>query len=142
MTTVNYSIEINAPAARVYKNMLDKTGYEEWTSPFSPTSSFEGNWEKGSKMLFTAINKEGKKEGMISELAENIPNKFVSICHKGMLSGGKEITEGPEVDPWVNAMENYTFEENNGVTNVTVHLDVEDKYKEHFDQMWVKSWIF
>jgi len=31
---------------------------------------------------------------MVSKIAENIPNRFVSIQHYGLLKADKEITEG------------------------------------------------
>ena len=46
---------------------------------------------------------------MVSKIAENIPNRFVSIQHYGLLKADKEITEGPEVEKWANGFENYTF---------------------------------
>ena len=57
---------------------------------------------------------------MVSEISDNIPNRFVSIRHYGLLKGNVEITEGPEVEKWANGFENYSFEENNGTTTVTV----------------------
>jgi Activator of Hsp90 ATPase homolog 1-like protein len=136
MITVNYSISINAPAEIVYNKMLEKATYEIWTSAFNPTSTFEGSWEKGSKILFIGINSDGKKEGMVSEIAENIPNQYVSILHKGMLNGDVEITSGTEVDEWAGVTENYTFEEEDGITKLTVNLKIPENYKETFDAMW------
>ena len=33
-----------------------------------------------------------------------------------------EITSGPEVEKWANGFENYTFQENNDVTDISVEL--------------------
>ncbi len=62
---------------------------------------------------------------MVSEIAEIIPNRFVSIRHFGLLKANVEITEGSEVEKWINGLENYTFEEINGTTTVSVDLWVE-----------------
>ncbi|MES2794594.1 MAG: SRPBCC domain-containing protein [Bacteroidota bacterium] len=139
MIKVNYSIEINAPVAKVYTTMLDKPTYEIWTSEFDPTSSYEGSWEKGSRIIFGAVDKDGATQGMIAEIAENIPNKFVSICHKGMLEGGVEILDGPKVEGWKNATENYTFEPTEMGTKLSVSLDITQEYKDYFDTTWVKA---
>ncbi|NJK87889.1 MAG: hypothetical protein HC906_19915 [Bacteroidales bacterium] len=58
---LHYEIEIDAPADKVYNIMLGKDSYSEWTSIFNPSSSFEGSWEKGSKMLFLGED-NGKQE--------------------------------------------------------------------------------
>jgi uncharacterized protein YndB with AHSA1/START domain len=139
MFTVNYSIEIKAPVAKVYETMLNKPTYEIWTAEFDPTSTFEGSWEKGSKIIFGAVDENGAAQGMIAEIAENIPNKFVSICHKGMLEGGVEILDGEKVDSWKNAKENYTFEATETGTKVIVDIDITQAYKDYFDTTWVKA---
>lgn len=142
MKKLQYKININAPATKIYDIMLginNKSTYEQWTSLFNPTSTYEGNWEKGSKILFVGVDEKGEKGGMISRIADNIPNQFVSIQHYGLLKSGKEITEGPEVDKWANGFENYTFKENNGTTTVTVDLDTTEDFVEYMDQAYPKA---
>jgi hypothetical protein len=109
----------------VYDLMLgisNKSTYEQWTAMFNPTSTFEGNWDKGSKMLFVGVDGKGEKGGMVSEIVENILNEYVSIRHYGLVKANAEITTGPEVEKWANGFENYTFQENNGVTTITIEL--------------------
>ena len=76
---------------------------------------------------------------MVSRIAENIPNQFVSIQHYGLMKDGKEITEGPEVEKWANGFENYTFEENNGTTTVTVDLDTTEDFLDYMNQTYPKA---
>ena len=142
MKKLQYKININAPATKIYDTMLgisSKSTYEQWTSLFNPTSTYEGNWEKGSKILFVGVDEKGEKGGMVSRRADNIPNQFVSIQHYGLLKSGKEITEGPEVDKWANGFENYTFEENNGTTTVIVDLDTTEDFVDYMDQAYPKA---
>lgn len=142
MKKLQYQQQIKASAATVYQTMLgldSKTTYEEWTAEFNPTSTYEGNWEKDTKMYFVGTDKNGKKAGMISVIAENIPNQFVSIRHIGMLDGDTEITEGPQVEPWAGCLENYSLEEMEGITTVTVSIDADEAYKDYFDTTWVKA---
>ena len=73
---------------------------------------------------------------MVSRIAENIPNQFVSIQHYGLVKGDVEITEGPEVEKWANGFENYTFEENNGTTAVTVDLDVTEDFIDYMNETY------
>ncbi|MCY1516715.1 hypothetical protein D9M68_513640 [compost metagenome] len=139
MKKQTYQISIHAPASEVYRIMLGKTTYKLWTAEFNPTSDFEGSWNKGDKIYFTGINAEGKKEGMVARIAENIPDQFISISHLGILDGEKEITEGPMVEEWAGAHENYTFRENNGLTTVLVEVDTSEKYLSYFDETWPKA---
>ena len=142
MKKLQFKVSINAPVNKVYDFMLginSKSTYEQWTSLFNPTSTFEGSWEKGSKILFLGVDEKGEKGGMVSKIAVNIPNQFVSIKHYGLLKGDKEITEGPEVEKWANGFENYTYEENNGTTTVTVDLDTTEDFLDYFNQTYPKA---
>lgn len=139
MKKIQFQIEIKASAEKVYRTMLgldDIKTYEQWTAEFNPTSTYEGSWDKGSKIYFVGTDENGKRGGMVSEIADNIPCQFVSIRHMGMLDGEKEITEGPEVEPWVGALENYSFEEKDGVTNVTAETDTVEDFIDYFNTTW------
>jgi len=142
MIKKTYSVQIKAPAAKVYATMLgidNKKTYEQWTAEFNPTSTFEGNWNKDSKMYFVGTGEDGKRGGMISMIAEHIPANFVSIKHIGMLMGDDEITSGPDVEKWAGGCENYTYKENNGLTHLSVDIDVIEEYEEYFDGTYPKA---
>jgi hypothetical protein len=139
MQKLQFKIDIQAPVSKVYDKMLgnsDKSSYEQWTHAFNPTSTFEGTWEKGSKILFVGVDSKGEKGGMVSKIVDNTPQQFVSIQHYGMLKGGEEITTGPEVESWANSYENYSFDENNGITTVTVDIDSVDEYTDYMNEKY------
>lgn len=142
MKKLQFKVSINAPASRIFDIMLgisSKSTYEQWTALFNPTSTFEGSWDKGSKMLFIGVDENGEKGGMVSRIVENISNRFVSIQHYGLVQANKEITEGPEVEKWANGFENYTFEENNGNTTVTVDLDADEDFLDYMNETYPKA---
>lgn len=119
--------------------MLADKPYREWTSIFNPGSSFKGSWEKGAKILFIGTDAEGNEGGMVSRIKENIPNKYISIEHLGLVGNGKEITSGPEVEAWAGALENYSFEPKDGGTQLKVDVDTNKEYTSHFDETWPKA---
>ncbi|MBK7668751.1 MAG: SRPBCC domain-containing protein [Sphingobacteriaceae bacterium] len=147
MKKLQYKVSIKAPATKIYDFMLginSKSTYEQWTALFNPTSTYEGTWNKGSKILFVGVDEKGEKGGMVSRIADNIPNQFVSIQHYGLLKGDKEITEGPDVEKWANGFENYTFEESNGPdtyrdTTVTVDLDTTEEFVDYMNESYPKA---
>jgi uncharacterized protein YndB with AHSA1/START domain len=136
---LHFEIEINANAEKVYHTMLDESTYKEWTKIFNPGSHYIGSWEKGEKILFVGIDDSGDSGGMVSRIKENIPAKFVSIEHIGLLENGKEITSGEKVESWAGALENYTFTEDNGNTKVSVEMDSNLEYKSYFEETWPKA---
>ena len=142
MKKLQFKVNINAPVTRIYDFMLgtnSKSTYEQLTSMFNLTSTYEGSWKKGNKILFFGVDEKGEKGGMVSRIAENIPNQFVSIQHYGLLNAGKEITEGPEVEKWASGFENYTFEENNGTTTVTVDLDTAEDIVDYMNETYPRA---
>ena len=139
MKKLQFKKQINASAQKVYETMLglkDKSTYEHWTSAFNPTSTYEGNWEKGSKILFVGVDANGKKGGMVSTIEENQPARFVSIKPYGFLDGDKEITTGEQVEKWAGGHENYSFSEENGVTTLTVEMDAVEEYLDFFNNTY------
>jgi len=136
---MHFEININANAEKVYKTMLDEKTYAEWTAAFNPVSYFKGSWQKGSKIAFLGTDKDGTLGGMVSKIRENIPNKFVSIEHLGLIQGDKEIISGPEIEDWAGATENYSFTGNNGNTLLSVDLDANDEFKTYFVDTWPKA---
>jgi uncharacterized protein YndB with AHSA1/START domain len=139
LEVISFEISINAPAEKVFNLMLEDKTYREWTAEFNPTSSYKGSWDKGSKILFVGTDKDGNVGGMVSKIRENIPGKFISIEHLGLLKGDEEITSGPEVSSWAGALENYNFKTSNGNTVVEVDMDSNEDFKSYFEETWPKA---
>ena len=137
LETAHFSVEINAPAEKVFEKMLYRPGYNQWTEIFSPGSDYEGNWEKGSSINFIVVGPDGKKEGMVSRILDHVPNRHVVIEHLGVLVNGEPITDGPESMGWAGAKEIYTLHNaKDGATNVEIAVDVSQPYKAYFDKYW------
>lgn len=139
MVRLHFETRINAPVEKVFRLMLADKTYRQWTKLFNPTSRFEGSWEKGSKILFLGTDEQGNEAGMVSRIKDNIPNRFISIEHYGVIADGKEITSGPEVEKWAGGLENYTFEEKNGKTLLSVDTDTTNEYKNYFEETWPRA---
>lgn len=139
---MHYEIEIDAPTKKVWDTMLEPETYKQWTTAFDPTSHFEGSWEKGSKMKF--LGGGGGEGGMISEIAENIPHKFLSIRHIGEIKNGVEDTTSEAVKKWMPAFENYTFVDKGDKTHLKIDMEMvaspeSKQMKEMFAAMWPKA---
>ncbi|WP_226389141.1 SRPBCC domain-containing protein [Penaeicola halotolerans] len=142
MEKLQFKESIYAPAQKVYELMLglkDKRTYEYWTAEFNPTSTFEGSWQKDSKIHFIGTDESGKKGGMVSMIEAHLPAAFVSIKHIGFLDGDIEVTTGEQVEKWAGGHENYSFEEKGGITTVTVDLDTIEDYLAYFHETYPKA---
>ena len=94
MEKINFATTINAPREKVWKVLWDDASYRNWTSVFTEGSYAKtDNWKEGSKVLF--LSPEG--DGMVSKVASNKPNKFMSFEHLGVVKNGVEDTESESV---------------------------------------------
>ena len=140
MQKLQYKIDISAPREKVWNTVLEDKTYRIWTEPFMAGSYFKGDWNKGSKILFLAPGENGDM-GMVSRIKENRKYENVSIEHLGVVNNGKEDTSSDEAKKWSGALENYTFKEKNGKTELLVDLygDIPDEFNEMFEGMWPKA---
>lgn len=139
MDRLKFSIVIDAPKEKVWRTMLNDDTYRLWADVFMPGSHYVGDWSEGSKILFLAPWEGGEMAGMVSRIKENRPYEYLSIEHLGMVQNGKEDTSSEAVKQWAGALENYTFKEKNGTTEVLVELDSPEEYAEMFQGTWPKA---
>ena len=130
-----FKITINAPKEKVWQTLWGKDSYPAWTSAFAEGSRAETDWQKGSKVLFL----DGKGEGMVSTVAENIPNRYMSFKHLGEVKNGVEDTTSEKVAEWAGATENYTLSEKDGKTEVVVDMDITDEFYDMFKDVFPKA---
>lgn len=135
MTDLHYSVQIDAPREKVWDTMLTDATYREWTSVFMPGSYYQGDWSEGSKMLFLGPGREGEQEGgMAAVVKEHRPEEFISLSYHA------EIRNGVEVPMVGNGLENYSLEDKDGGTMVSIDLlNLPDEYAGMFDDSWPKA---
>lgn len=133
-----YRITINAPREKVWETLWNDETYRAWTAPFAEGSNAKTDWKKGSKVLFL----DGNNQGMVSTIAENIPNEHMSIKHLGIVKDGVEDYDSEESKKWGNSFENYTLKAVNGGTELVVDMSADSipaDYKDYFAQTWPKA---
>ncbi len=132
MKRLHFSIDVKAPRERVWKVLWEDATYREWTSVFAEGSYAISDWNEGSKIQFLDP-KSGS--GMSAIIEKKRPNEFMSFKHLA------EIKDGQEQPPagWSGALENYTLEENDGATTVSVDLDAPEAYREMFEDKFPKA---
>ena len=133
-----YKITINAPREKVWETLWGDVTYRAWTAPFAEGSNAKTDWKKGSKVLFL----DSKNEGMVSTIAENIPNEHMSIRHLGVVKNGVEDYDSEESRKWANGFENYTLQSVDGGTQLVVEMgadSIPQEYKDYFAQTWPKA---
>lgn len=132
---MEFKITINAPKEKVWDTLWNDTTYRAWTAPFSEGSRAETDWKKGSKILFL----NGENSGMVSTVAENIPNEFMSIRHLGNVLKGIEDLDSEDAKQWAGSYENYTLRTVNGETALSIDMggaEIPQDLTDYFTNVW------
>ncbi|MBB5620937.1 uncharacterized protein YndB with AHSA1/START domain [Pedobacter cryoconitis] len=133
MKKMEFSITINALPEKVWEVIIGKDTYDLWTAAFAAGSTVKTDWKNGSKALFL----DGKGNGMVSEIVESIPGKFLSIHHLGEVKNGVEDPTTYKGEEWGDALENYTLEPvNDNQTLWRVNMDMNDEYVDYMNKTW------
>ena len=135
MKKEKFSIDIHAPREKVWKVLWDDDTYRHWTSVFSAGSYAVSDWKEGSRIQF--LSSDGN--GMFSEIAKSRPPEFMSFRHLGVIKDGEEQHMDQETENWVGALENYELTQKNGVTELTVEMDVTEDFQKYFQETFPKA---
>ena len=135
METLQFTIEIDAPASKVWNVLWEDATYRKWTTAFCEGSYAVSNWNEGDTVHFLAPN----GEGMYSKIHEKIENKLMSFNHIGNIKNYKEMPIDDETKSWCNSFEKYELTENNNNTTLTVSIDALEEYVNFFNESMPKA---
>ena len=119
-------IDINAPAAEVWKGLTDP----EIVKQYFFGTNVKSDWKEGSPITFSG-EWEGKSYSDKGEIQEITPGKYVKYSYWSSMGGTEDKPEN-----YANV--SYTLDENDGFTTLTVTQDnIKDlTSKEHSEQNW------
>ena len=121
------SIEVNAPAAKVWKALTDAAIVKQY---FFGTN-VKSDWKKGSPIIWEGEweGKSYRDKGVVLDIT---PGKFVKYNYWSSMSGTEDKPEN-----YANIT--YTLSEDNGITTLTLTQDniKNREAKEHSEQNWM-----
>ncbi|SEA10585.1 Uncharacterized conserved protein YndB, AHSA1/START domain [Porphyromonadaceae bacterium KH3R12] len=126
MKTISFEKKIHAPVEKVWETLWNDDTYREWTKHFMPGSHYESDWKIGGKTLFL----DPDRNGMFATITKLEEPYEVIFNHQGELQGGvegKTYVEG-------GSFEKYLLSESDGITTLTVSVDVEDEYEHDMNE--------
>ncbi len=132
MEKLEFKTVINAAPEKIWDVLWNDDTYRKWTSAFSEGSHAQTDWKQGSKVLFL----DGNGHGMVSRIAENRANEYMSIEHLGEIRDGVEDTTSDNVKAWAGSHENYTLKKINGKTELSIDMDITEEFKDMFAKIW------
>lgn len=132
MTTLTFATKINAPKEKVWDTLWNDSSYRKWTAAFIDGSYAESDWNEGSKILFLSP----KGEGMFGIIQTKIPYEQMTFKHLGEIKNSIE-----EPKDWGDATESYYLTEINGMTALSVKLNIEatSEFEQYFNNTFPKA---
>ncbi len=119
---MEFNTLISASPEKIWDILWSDVPYRTWTAVFCEGSHAVSDWKKGSKILFL----DGKKDGMVSRIADFIPSTYASFQHLGEVKQGNESIEVG----WENAFENYRLIPRDGATELVVSMTFAEQYED------------
>ncbi|MBA3648296.1 MAG: SRPBCC domain-containing protein [Chitinophagales bacterium] len=130
MSTLKFSITINAARAKVWEKLWNDDSYRKWTAAFAEGSYAQSDWKEGGKILF--LSPDGS--GMFGIIEKKIPNEQMIFRQLGEVKNGIE-----EPKYWGAATESYYLEETNGVTRLNVEMVFIDEFAQYLSKVFPKA---
>lgn len=124
MKETQFTIEINASKEKVWAILWEDTTFRDWANLIDEGTYLRGTLKEGNEIEFiSAVNGYG-----VTSLVEKlIPNEY------GLLRHGADTQDSGQSErekEWTGGSESYSLAEANGVTTLTVTVDIPQQLEE------------
>ena len=130
MQKQQFSINIKAPRERVWNTLWEDKTFRDWANNIDEGMYMEGEIKEGNEVQFISPTGYGVTS-LIEKLAQN---ELVSFRHMA-----DTTDSGEREQEWTGGEESYSLAENDGVTTLTVDIDVPPGQEETFKVRFPKA---
>ncbi len=133
MQKQQFSIEIKAPRERVWNTLWEDKTFRNWGNIIDEGQYMVGEIKEGNEVQFiSSVSGYG-----VTSLVEKLTlNEFVSFRQ---IADTKDSGEREREKEWTGGTESYSLAENDGVTTLTVDIDVPPGQEETFKVRFPKA---
>jgi len=132
MQKLQFSINIEAPRERVWNTLWEDKTFRDWANNIDEGMYMVGEIKEGNQVQFFSISGYG-----VTSLVEKLAvNEFVSFRH---MADTQDNGEREREKEWTGGTESYSLAENDGVTTLTVNMDVPPGQEETFKDRLPKA---
>ena len=133
MQKQQFSIEVKAPRERVWNTLWEDKTFRDWGNILDEGQYMVGEIKEGNKVQFIS---SVSGYGVTSLVEKLVPNEFVSFRQ---MADTKDSGEREREKEWTGGTESYSLAENDGVTTLTVEIDVPPGQEETFKVRFPKA---
>lgn len=135
METLEFKIRIKASPETVWEVLWNDETFRKWSGTFCEGSYAVSNWNEGDKIHF--FSPDG--QGMNSIIDKKDPNEYMAFKHIGGMKDFKELPIDEETKEWSGMMETYRLVPDDEFVDLTVQVDVVEKYMDYFKEAFPKG---
>ena len=129
---MQFSIEIEASREKVWQTLFDDKTFRDWGSIIDEGQYMVGELAEGNEVQF--ISSEGL--GVTSFVEKLIPHEYIAFKQVAdTMDSGKQERE----KEWTGGKESFELAETNGITNLTVNIDIPPGLEEIFQDRFPKA---
>ena len=133
MKKLEFKIDINASAKKVWETFLNPESFKEMISASYPGSYYKGQWKKGENVKFLSAS-EG---GTLANIVELRPYEYILAKHVAVINAdGTEDRNSAQAKGWIGSTEEYNFTERNGRTEVKIVVNTTPEWEKMFSDGW------
>lgn len=129
MQRQEYSVSVAASKERVWSVLWGDETFKDWAGIIDEGQYMLGELAEGKKVHFLSAS----GYGVVSLIERLIPNEYVSIRQLADLKDGKEQPFANKEQDWAGGQESYSLHEADGLTTLTVALDVPGEHAAEFE---------
>ena len=135
MKKLEFKIDIDASAKKVWETMINPQTFKEWISASYPGSYYKGQWKKGENIKFLSAD----NAGTLATILELTPYEYILAKHIAVINpDGTEDRNSDKAKGWIGTTEAYTFAERNGRTELKVEVNTYPEWEKMFTDGWPK----
>jgi uncharacterized protein YndB with AHSA1/START domain len=129
---MQFSISIKAPRDNVWKTLWDDKTFRDWGNIIDEGQYMVGDLKEGSELLFSSASGYGVK----SKVLKLVPNEFVLLRQ---MADTKDHGQQERENEWTGGAESYELTEKDGITSLTVKIDVPPELEEIFKERFPRA---
>jgi hypothetical protein len=133
MKKLQFSLEIKAPSEKVWNTLWEDKTFRDWSSLVDEGTYMVGEIKEGNEVQFISSVSGYGVTSLIEKLAIN---EFVLFRQ---MADTKDSGERKREKEWTGGTESYSLAENDGLTTLTVDIDVPPGQEETFKVRYPKA---
>lgn len=135
ISTIEKTIEINAPAESVWRVLTENALVNEWSGEFMPGSYVDGEFKLDGTVRFF----DPDKNGLQAHITTFDENDVLTYEYEIEFIKGEGDKDSPNSQVWHGCYDTFTLAEANGGTSLTITSTFPSEYLEAFEPSWDES---